>query len=529
MKNTKGLENQKLLHSFFLESATRYPDSYGLSIGEQKWTYAEIEYQARCWANALLEGSSQQVCRVGIFASRSYVAYVGVLASLFSGSTYVPLNRRFPLKRTLSMIKQAELDAIIVDEQSFAQLQDIIPHLENHILILSPKNVVNKSGPPYIHFYDKLSLEHFSPLKELSMIKAEAIAYILFTSGSTGQPKGVPITHRNVVSFLEYNISKYQFTPEDRFTQTFDLTFDLSVFDLFMSWGSGGCICVMQPIELLAPFQFLTKHKVTVWFSVPSVIALYRKKQLLKKNYLPTLKWSLFCGEALTQSSVEAWQEAAPQSKIENLYGPTELTIACSAYRWDSKHSPNECVNGIAPIGKIYDHLNHIVIDEKLTPVNAGEAGELCVSGSQMFCGYWNNIEQTSKRFIRINSIDYYRTGDMVKWKNDNYVYLGRIDHQTKIQGFRIELGEIESVIRRNNNVVEAAAIAWPIENGKAQGIVAFVSGSNIKIDEINQICRAHLPHYMQPHKVYILNDVPYNTNGKIDYNALRLELSEVC
>lgn len=525
MKHTESQKIHAFLHTFFLESAAYYPDKYALSIQNKRWTYAEIEHEARCWAKALLEGCDQQVRRVGIFAYRSYTAYVGVIASLFSGATYVPLNRTFPPQRTLSMVKQADLDAIIVDEQSLGQFQHLIPHLEKHMVILLPETRCIKSWPTHIRTLDKAALKQFAPLNELPIVTGETNAYLLFTSGSTGQPKGVPITHCNVASFLKWNLQKYQFTPEDRLTQTFDLTFDLSVFDLFMAWGSGACLCVLQPIELLAPFQFVQEQKISVWFSVPSLIALYRKKQLLQKNCLQSLCWSLFCGEALSQSSVEAWQEAAPQSLIENLYGPTELTIACSAYRWDSEYSPKQCVNGVVPIGRIYDHLDHIVVDETLTPVESGDTGELCVSGSQMFPGYWNDSEQTAKRIFQFGTRDFYRTGDVVRWEKNCYVYLGRIDHQVKIQGFRIELGEIESVLRRNEHVVEAAAVAWPLENGHAQSIVAFVRGNNIKIDEINQMCKTHLPYYMYPKQIYVMEEIPHNVNGKVDYNALHCKL----
>lgn len=529
MTNIKNVETVNLLHSFFLKSAKLYPDNYALSIENSKWTYSEIEYEASCWANMLLKNSNNNLFKVGVFGNHSYVAYVGVLASLFSGATYVPLNQKFPKERTLSMITQADLDAIIVDKQSFSILKEILPSLEKALLILCPENIINESLNSNMTIFDKNSFKYSEPLENLPDVNEDSFAYLLFTSGSTGKPKGVPISHKNATSFLKYNLNKYKFTPEDKFTQTFDLTFDLSVFDLFMSWGSSACLCVMQPIQLLAPFRFIKEHGVTVWFSVPSIVSLYRKKQSLKANCLPTLKWSLFCGEALMQSSVEAWYKAAPQSKIENLYGPTELTIACASYSWNEDSSPKECTNGVVPIGKVFDTLDNIVINENNTPVNDGEFGELCVSGPQMFSGYLNNKEQTLKRFVEIGSKKYYKTGDMVRLEKDNYIYLGRIDNQTKVQGFRIELGEIESTIRLNSNVTEAVAIPWPIVGGEAQGLVAFVSGNDINTNEIMETCKAHLPYYMQPKKIYVIKDFPYNSNGKIDYNALKGKLSEVC
>jgi amino acid adenylation domain-containing protein len=514
------------LQTFFLASAACYPDAYALSLGEDKFTYASLEDEARRWAGALLEGCHGQLQRVGIFAYRSRVAYVGVLASLFAGATYVPLNQTFPLQRTRSMIDSADLDAIIVDERSLSQFQALAPHLKKPLLVLCPEALTIPTWPSHLRALNSLALQKMPPLRELPIQDGEAIAYLLFTSGSTGQPKGVPVTHNNVVSFLDWNLRKYQLTPEDRLTQSFDLTFDLSVFDLFMAWGSGACLCVLQPIQLLAPFQFLREQDVTVWFSVPSVLSLYRKKQMLKANSLPTLRWSLFCGEALPQAGVAAWQEAAPQSIIENLYGPTELTIACAAYRWNPASSPEQCVNGIVPIGQVYAHLDHLVVDETLQPVAPGQAGELCVSGSQMFPGYWRDPIKTASRVFQFQQHDYYRTGDLVRWQQEHYIYLGRTDQQVKIQGYRIELGEIESVLRRAEHVVEAAAVAWPLENGKAQGIVAFVSGNYIELSRVRQMLKEAVPSYMLPQQIHILESMPHNVNGKIDYYALRRSLA---
>ena len=526
MGNDSLTEKQKSLHMYFLKSAVDNPNRYALAIGDRKWTYSEIEYYSRCLAQSLLN-STDKLKRVGIFANKSYFAYVGVLATLFSGATYIPLNRMFPAERTISMINQADLDVIIVDSQSFEQLQGIIRNIDKKIVIFAPEN----SGEllsSHIFYNKNDNIFVNGPLKELPESAPEDIAYLLFTSGSTGIPKGVPISHRNVSSFLEYNIKRYQFNEEDRCTQTFDLTFDLSVFDLFMTWGSGACLYVMQSIELLAPLKFLEKNKITIWFSVPSVISLYRKRNLLKANSLKSLRYSFFCGEALTLSSANAWQVAAPQSVIENLYGPTELTIACSCYRWDPLISPQQCINGVVPIGKIYPHLEHLIIDEELFPASSDKEGELCITGSQMFQGYWKNIEQTQKSIICINGKRYYRTGDVVKKEQDYYLYLRRLDHQTKVQGYRIELGEIESIIRQNTSVIEVAAIPWPIEGGEAQGIVAFVTGNNICAEDISKICKLYLPQYMQPKTIYILDRMPYNANRKIDYNTLRLRLSEV-
>jgi acyl-coenzyme A synthetase/AMP-(fatty) acid ligase len=294
-----------------------------------------------------------------------------------------------------------------------------------------------------------------------------------------------------------------------------------------MAWGSGACLCAMQPIQLLSPFRFVREKNITVWFSVPSIITLLRKKNLLKPASLTSLRLSLLCGEALTKDSVEAWQCAAPNSIIENLYGPTELTIACAAYRWHPVHSPKECFNGIVPIGRVYENLHHLVVDENLQPVRAGEDGELCVAGAQTFPGYWNDCERTAlSTFTRLdqngNKLRYYRTGDRVRLVENNYIYLGRMDRQIKVLGYRVELGDIEATLRKVPGVIEAVALGWPInDEGGYEGIIAFVTGNLLNVELLTAKARDCLPTYMVPRTIHILDNMPLNANGKVARNLL--------
>ncbi|WP_054950390.1 amino acid adenylation domain-containing protein [Numidum massiliense] len=527
-----------LLHAGFLSSVERYPDALALTIANREWTYAEIDDIARRWAFVIRNSMHAAPRRIGIFAYRSEVSYIGVLASLFSGAAFVPLNRTFPTQRTRAMIEQAELDALIVDKASLPQFYEIVKDLRRlPYCILLPDS--HKEDFPHVavEIRDRLDVEYAVPVEGLPVISSEAMAYLLFTSGSTGVPKGVPITHSNVSHFISINQQRYQITPEDRLTQTFDQTFDLSVFDLFMAWGGGAAVCVIQPIELLSPFRYVRDKGITVWFSVPSVAALLRKQNLLKPNSLSSLRLSLFCGEALPRATAEAWQVAAPHSVIENLYGPTELTIACTAYRWHPIESPKECVNDIVPIGQLYPGLDACLLDENLEPVPRGSEGELCVAGPQTFPGYWRNPEQTKQRTVRIKQAsgevkEYYRTGDRVRYlSSGNLAYMGRIDHQVQIQGYRIELSEIEGVLSQQHGVFSAVALSWPVENGTAKGIVAFVIASpEVNATTLIEAAREKVPNYMVPRSIYIVEDMPLNANGKVDRKELlrRLEAGEI-
>jgi amino acid adenylation domain-containing protein len=520
--------NTQYLHAGFLRQVITGPDNIALIVGDRAWTYAEISEIARRWAAGLIEGTAGRPSRVAIYASRSEISYIGVLATLFAGAAFVPLNRKFPLERTRAMLELADVDAVIVDNSALPQLHDVLRGCSRQPTLLLPATdatALARSLPGTV--LDRRRLAMTTPLSALPAVASDDLAYLLFTSGSTGVPGGVPITHGNVRAFLDVNSKRYGLTNKDRLTQTFDQTFDLSIFDLFMAWDSGAAVCAMQPIELLSPFRFLEQNRITTWFSVPSVAALLIKRGALKPGSMPTLRWSLFCGEGLPQTTAEAWQKAAPHSIVENLYGPTELTIACAAYRWHSDSSPAQCVNDLVPIGKVYPGLEHVVVDELLEEVETGEIGELCVSGPQTSPGYWRNAERTAARFFARPAPDgsqrwFHRTGDLVACRDGQLVYLGRRDTQVKVGGHRIELGEVEGVLRRNG-AVDAVALPWPCEQ-QPDHIVAIVSGA-ASIAKLEVAARQILPNYMLPRAIHAIGDMPLNVNAKIDRKALRIWL----
>ena len=244
--------------------------------------------------------------------------------------------------------------------------------------------------------------------------------------------------------------------------------------------------------------------------------------KLLRPGSFPSLRYSLFCGEPLPASSAQLWREAAPNSILENLYGPTETTIAITHYRWNKNGSPEECVNGIVPIGWIFDGQRCSVIDAERKPVPAGIPGELCLCGSQVTTGYWNDPKKTQEQFVRLPGAEeraWYRTGDLVRQDPGGCLYyLGRMDHQVKIRGYRVELQEIDAVLRRACDADQIVSVAWPVEHGSADGVVAFVAGvATLDADRVLDYCSKFLPGYMVPRTIYLCDEMPLNANGKID------------
>lgn len=494
-------------------AASQFADQTALSIRGDSFTYGKLDDSARRWARHIVDQLGRPARRIGIYGSRSLISYTGTFAALYAGAAFVPLNPRFPAERTRRMIEFADLDFIIVDRLAQQQLAAVLDGLKQQPHILTPDVLDTLTTAPR--------------LEVLPEADSSSVAYLLFTSGSTGLPKGVPITHANVRAYLDWAHSRYAFTLEDRFSQTFDQTFDLSVHDQFLCWESGASLFSLTPPELLAPSRFIQKNALTVWFSVPSIVAQMRKRNSLLPDSFPLLRWSLFCGEPLSVAAAEAWQAAAPHSTVENLYGPTELTIACAVHRWNPATSPALCRNGIVSIGAPFPGLDALLLDEHLQPLPAGQSGELAVSGPQTSPGYWQDLERTAAAFINLPQGRFYRTGDRVDTlPNGEFSYLGRIDHQVKVLGFRVELGEIEAVLRRNPAVVAAVAMGWPVVDGSAQSIVAFAQGENLDVPALLAAARASLSDYMVPATIHCVDNMPLNANGKIDRAALLATLS---
>jgi acyl-CoA synthetase (AMP-forming)/AMP-acid ligase II len=240
----------------------------------------------------------------------------------------------------------------------------------------------------------------------------------------------------------------------------------------------------------------------------------------------PQLRLSLFCGEALPVDVVRDWSLAAPNSVIENIYGPTELTIGCTAYRWNNKTSFDECERGIVPIGEPFEDMEALIVDEELQEVAMGCEGELLMSGPQLSRGYWCDEGTTRRAFVSVagrNGI-YYRTGDRVRRRGPDkpLIYLGRLDHQVKILGHRVELGEVEVAARSLSGVEAVVALGWP-NGSNADGIELFLETEKFDTEKLMKQLKTKLPYYMVPRRIQTLPRFPLNSNGKYDRKALQV------
>ena len=523
------------IHGGFLHSAERYAHRPAVEVRGTILTYDELRSRAMSLAASLQRATpSGGPPLTAVFAYRSATAYSGVLAALLSGHGYVPLNRTFPPDRTRTMLERSGCRSLIVDGESEPQLEAVLQLAKEPLLILLPERADTRSLRSRWPRHTILGASDLEPAGkfEEKPVLPDSIAYLLFTSGSTGIPKGVMVAHRNVAHLVSFMTARYGISEHDRFSQTFDMTFDLSAFDMFVAWERGACVCCPSEKTLLNPAKFIQDAKLTVWFSVPSVGVFMKRLGALKAGRFPTLRWSLFCGEPLPAEIAESWSSAAPNSVVENLYGPTELTIACCLYRWQEGKSEAECLRGVVPVGYPFAGMDVLVVDEELREVPPGEDGELLMAGPQVALGYWQDPERTATAFVVPpgRNQTYYRTGDRVRRPKETapMCYVGRLDHQIKIQGHRVELGEVESLLRQEAGVEVAVAVGWPITPSGAGGIEAFVLGNQLEPRAILERLKRKLPAYAVPRRIHLLSELPLNPNGKIDRGQLAKLLADL-
>jgi amino acid adenylation domain-containing protein len=509
----------------FVESVNRFPSREALVVDGECLSYLALQGLAGKISSAIVEHEHDASSLVALLAHRSKTAYASILGILGAGKGYVPLNPKFPVERTRRMLALSGCGMLIAGTEGFQHLPKLLIEVNRPLTVILP-DLIDATGLasdfPQHRFVSSKEMADSDKFSFRPEVSPSGVAYLLFTSGSTGQPKGVPIAQSNVRSYLQYVCNRYDMDETDRFSQEFDLTFDLSVHDMFVCWERGACLFSVPETSVMAPAKFIREHQLTMWFSVPSVIGVLARMRLLPPGCFPSLRYSLFCGEPLAASYAQLWQEAAPNSILENLYGPTETTIAISHYRWNQTGSSEESVNGIVPIGWIFDGQQCSVIDAEQKAVPAGVPGELCLSGSQVTTGYWDEPKKTQEQFVRLPGAGerrWYRTGDMVQQDaNGCLYYLGRVDNQVKIRGYRVELQEIEAVLRRACDTEQVVSIAWPVEHGSAEGVVAFVAGvAALDADRVLDYCSKILPGYMVPRTIYLCDEMPLNANGKID------------
>jgi D-alanine--poly(phosphoribitol) ligase subunit 1 len=510
-----------LASPFFRHSIER-PENPALVLDDEVYSYAELAFLAARIAGWLAASAPADTSKthVGIIASRSLEAYAGILGACWAGAAYIPINPKLPVLALRQILQAAQPHAIIVDAAGWRRLEE--SGAMDGVPILSPGSLERPSGGPR----RASVLDGICALEKPVLVPGNQTAYVIFTSGTTAAPKGVIIRADSVRHFLDYGRSVYDLNSRDRFSNFSEISFDFSVLDLWLAWDSGASLHVVPEAQLLAPAKFIRAHQLTFWASVPSVIGFLDRLKQLKEGSFPSLRISYFCGEALPVASALAWQRASPNSVVDNHYGPTESTVACSVERLSNqpRTTPGR---DIIPIGRPYPGMRLAIVDEAARFLPPGEAGELALSGPQIAAGYLGAPELTLARFPQlehpeVGSSRWYLTGDLAfEDAGGTFHHLGRVDYQVKVLGHRIELEEVDAHLREVCGCGSVAAVAWPVHHGTAGGIIAFVAGSSLGPAEIMTRLKARVAPYAMPREVISLPCLPLTHNGKTDRKAL--------
>ncbi|MFF0752607.1 AMP-binding protein [Streptomyces sp. NPDC004267] len=492
------------LYEVVAATAKRLPDAVAVELpsagppGGGAVSYRELLRGAEAVAERIAAAHGGPVGRVGLLAARGLVAYTGYLAALRLGAAVVPLGPDYPAARNAGICEAADVDVVVAEAAAARRGGD------------------GWAGGRLVLALDDEEVRAAEPEGLLAPYEADpdALAYLLFTSGTTGRPKGIPIRHRQVLPFLAHNSARFGVGPGCRMSHTFELTFDLSVYDLFVTWGGGAALVVPSRSELFAPVDYLTGRELTHWFSVPSAVSVSAGFEQLTAGRPSALRHSVFCGEQLTLDQARAWHAVAPAASIDNLYGPTELTIACAEFRLpaDPERWPVTS-NGTVPIGRVYEGLEHRV---------AEETGELWVRGPQRFDGYLDPRDDEG----RFTDDGWFRTGDRVRTEDGHLVHRGRLDDQVKIRGYRVEPSEVEAALRRLDAVTEAVVLG--VARDGVTDLVACYTGRETGRMELVRALRGTLPIHLVPRRFAHLDSLPLGANGKVDRGALRRIVSEV-
>jgi amino acid adenylation domain-containing protein len=490
-----------VLADWLRSTAAATPDAPAIieaGPGEQDrvTSFRELFQQAASLAVRFVEHGVQRQDRIALVLPKTTEAIVSVFASLLAGAIYVPIHPQWPKERIETTLADCGARLVIEGDNDS-----------------SPRITDRHSGGRILWSLAPSTPSEISKIGSLPPADAGDSALILFTSGSTGQPKGVLLSHRAVSAFVRWSAREFRISSLDRIACPSPLSFDLSTFDIF-NMALCGATCVLIPgHSVWMPrflVQFLREARVTCWYSVPSILAGMLEDGRLAQHDYPGLRLVLFAGEVLRGHYVSQLQAALPHAVCANLYGPTETNVVtwCRVPRGFDGSQP-------LPIGQPCPYAT-VTVD--------ATSGELLAGGDSLMSGYWNRPEDTQHSFISLDGKRYYRTGDRVSQASDgNYLFLGRLDRQVKRRGFRIELGEIETALADCEDILEAAAVA--VDDGKmGSAIIAFVrprSADAITLVEAKAHCARTLPLYMVPDHIVFLDALPTGGRGKIDYQAL--------
>lgn len=494
------------------KTAKDFPNQIAFVDENHVYTWMEFRQIVLSIANNIQRSLPERKQPIAVYMEKSAAMVAVFMGIAYSGNFYSPIAVDMPKTRIEKILRTLQPEMLITTRE-----------LKDNLI----QEKSNKCIRENVLYFDDITdeiVEEEQAKSYMDCILDTDLLYVLFTSGSTGNPKGVSITHRSVIDYIDWVTEEFAITEKDSFGNQAPFHFDNSILDIYSALKTGAAVYIIpsklfsQPVKLL---RYLETHKITTIFWVPSaMIMVSALKALRNVDLSKTIKRILFAGEVMPNKHLNIWRKYLPNVLYANLYGPTEITDVCAYYIVDRTFEDEEPL----PIGRPMRNTEILVLDEQdrlITEPN--QIGELCVRGSSLAVGYYNNFEKTAMAFVQ-NPMQMayeekiYRSGDLVKY-NDRHelVYISRKDFQIKHLGHRIELGEIENAVMS----LEEISMCCCLYDDKRSSIVLFLE-QDISRKDVNQRLRNLLPDYMLPGKVIYVGKLPLNANGKIDRVTLQ-------
>jgi amino acid adenylation domain-containing protein len=497
------------------QTAARFPDRTAVRGASGSYTFGEFRRAALELAASLVARADVTNTPIAVYLPKSREAVRCFAAILYSGNCYAPMDVKSPAARIAAVLRKLGAALIITDRANLAELRRAGAP-EDRIMVLedAPKGEVT---PELERRFEQL-------------IDTDPI-YIIHTSGSTGDPKGVTITHRGVIDYIDWANSVYRIDENTAIGSQAPFHFDNSTLDIYLCFSRGATLDLIPGELFLFPvklIEYMRERGINFVFWVPSVLMQVAKMDILANTELPPLTQILFAGEVMPCKQLNYWRKWFPNALFSNLYGPTEITVDCTYYIVNRELAEDEPL----PIGFPCRNSDVLILNAENRPAAAGERGELCVRGSSLALGYWNDPEKTAAAFVP-NPLQphyperIYRTGDLV-YRNDvgEIIFTGRLDFQIKHMGYRIELPEIEYQVLAIDQIANACVL---YNKGKKEITLFYeTTDGDLSPAKIRQELSQIFPKYMLPTAFHQMKELPRNPNGKIDRNGLSVTLEQM-
>jgi amino acid adenylation domain-containing protein len=483
------MDNTGKLYQLLERSAERFPERTAVISAGRSLTYSDLHAAASRIAGSLKELRIGPGQRVALCCPKSVTSLAALFGILEAGAAYLPVDFTAPAERNRFIVENCSASAMVISGDLAEHFKDsfsVITSLDENLLLLKSNKNDFEASPP-------------------------DLAYVLYTSGSTGVPKGVMYSNAAAMEFINWSSDTFSPSENDRFSSHAPFHFDLSVFDIFVSIKHGAALVLIKEEVAKQPLllaQFIAEQKISTWYSTPSVLSMLSDFGKPEKYDLGNLRMILFAGEVFPLNKFNALRSKIPHANYYNLYGPTETNV-CTWYK-----VPEE-LNAPMPIGKVCPHYKSRIMD-----------GELLISGKGVMLGYWNR-DAKDPFYTDEQGEKWYRTGDLAETdQQGNYIFKGRRDRMVKRNGYRIELDEIEAGLNKNPDITACAVVHNSSEDGVTITAVVIVEQEEKRsLVKMKEYCIRHLPSYMIPNDFIFTDTLPYTSNHKIDYQKLKQAL----